>query len=103
MQKTTGSSNPPPPAQPLIENGDAPPRAFGVGDRVTWTHTVRGRHSAHLSTRRGKIVRITPQSVAIVQAGNNRLMHVPLKKLRHEGETTELTQAVLDYHARKDG
>ncbi len=67
---------------------------FAVGDRVTWTHTSACGSGFNFSTRTGKIEQLT-HTHASVKMGNNRRKMVPLRRLRKEGQRTELTEMFL--------
>jgi hypothetical protein len=72
-----------------------------IGDEVTRTHIYRrSTQSATLTTRRAKIIHITERNVAVKFRG--KLINLHPNAVRKTGETTELTEQIMNNLGIKD-
>lgn len=77
------------------EAGSSPATLFGVGDRVTWTHSSSNGSSWRFHTREGKVLEVQGNSV-LLQMRNGRKCWQHVSRLTKAGETTELTKAFME-------
>lgn len=75
---------------------------LAVGDRVTWCRVTQKGKGFNLSTKEGKVVAIL-WTMATVKMRNGRTETLPVAKLRKEGQTTELTEAVMGMRDAANG
>jgi len=94
MIHQTDTESPQPVAEAENLVGVASTALFCVGDSVTWTHATSNGKSIGFSTRQGKIETIM-KTQAHVKLRNNRREWVLLKRLRKEGQRTELTEMIM--------
>lgn len=77
---------------------------FKEGDKVHWTRKVYSGRTVTFTTMRATIIGFDPKRcmVAICRYGNGRKVHVHVERLRHDGEHTELTDAMTAMENKKD-
>lgn len=66
---------------------------MNIGDKVEWTHISQGRRSVSMTLREGTIEQIDGD-IATVRTKGRRLTQVPLKRLRADGQESQIGEFV---------
>lgn len=64
-----------------------------IGTKVEWTHVSTGRRTMSMVLREGTVEGIRGE-IAIVRTKGRRLIEVPVRRLRTEGQESQISEFV---------